>query len=81
MSFGVRAYLIVKGEIPGSRHNLAMQMRKYDRTNAKLLEDLTTARNAAAHGMVHFDKDRVWRMLRDCEDFVRQAFEEADRSL
>jgi uncharacterized protein (UPF0332 family)/predicted nucleotidyltransferase/DNA-binding HxlR family transcriptional regulator len=81
MSFSVRAYLITKGEIPGSRHNLAKQMRKYDHANAKLLEDLTTARNAAAHGIVHFDKDTVWNMLRECEDFVRQAFEEANRRL
>jgi predicted nucleotidyltransferase/uncharacterized protein (UPF0332 family)/DNA-binding HxlR family transcriptional regulator len=81
MSFGVRAYLIAKGEIPGSRHNLAMQMRKHSSANAKLLENLTAARNAAAHGIVHFDKDTVWKMLRECEDFVRQAFEETNRRL
>jgi len=79
MSLAVRAYLILKGETPGSRHDLALQIRKYSRANAKLLENLTTARNAAAHGRISFEKDTVWKMLRECEDFVRQALEESSR--
>jgi len=79
MSFAVRAYLITKGETPGSWHDLAPQIRKYSHANAKLLENLTRARDAAAHGRISFEKDTVWKMLRECEDFVRQAFEESSR--
>jgi len=80
MSFAVRAYLITKGEIPGSTHNLVIQMRKYGDANAKLLEEVTSARNAAVHrGISPFKKDNVWKMLKECEAFVRQTFEETSR--
>jgi len=81
MSFAVRAYLITKGETPGSRHNLAVQMRKYSPANAKLLENLTRARNEVVHGRISFEKDAVWKMLRECEDFVRHTFEDSSRFL
>lgn len=74
-----RAHLILKGEIPGSRHDLALQIRKYSRANARLLENLTRARNAAAHARTFFEKESVWKMLKECEEFVRQAFEESSR--
>ncbi len=79
MSLAVRAYLILRGETPGSRHDLALQIRKYSYANGKLLENLTRTRNAAAHGDISFEKDTVWKMLKECEDFVRQAFEESSR--
>lgn len=79
MSLAVRAYLILKGETPGSRHYLALQIRKYSHANAKLLEELTRARDAAAHGGISCGKDTVWKMLKECEDFTRQVFEESSR--
>ena len=79
MSLAVRAYLILRGETPGSRHDLALQMRKYSHANAKLLENLTRARDAAAHGGISCEKDTVWKMLKECEGFVREVFEESSR--
>jgi predicted nucleotidyltransferase/uncharacterized protein (UPF0332 family) len=78
-SFAARAYLILKGETPRSRHDLSLQIRKYSEVDAKLLDNLTRARNAAAHGSKPLEKETVWKMLKECEDLVRQALEQSSR--
>lgn len=79
MSQAVRGYLILMGELPGSRHDLASQMRRHSPAAATLLENLTMARNKAVHIDKSTDKETVWKMLKSCEDFVRQGFEELGR--
>jgi predicted nucleotidyltransferase/uncharacterized protein (UPF0332 family) len=79
MSLAARAYLILKGETPGSRHDLALQVRKHSQADATLLENLVRARNTAAHGSISLEKDTVWKMLKQCEDFVREALEQSSR--
>jgi len=79
MSQASRAYLILKGKLPGSRHDLSSQMRNYSSAAATLLENLTRARNKAVHLDKSMDRENVWRMLKSCEDFIRQSFEESGR--
>jgi len=79
MSLASRGYIILKGGLPGSRHNLASQMREYSPAIAALLNDLSRARNKAAHAKASVDRESIWRMLRQCEDFVRRGFEESRR--
>jgi predicted nucleotidyltransferase/uncharacterized protein (UPF0332 family) len=78
-SFAARAYLITKGELPGSRHDLVPQVRKYSAESAALLDNVTKARNRTAHGKTSIGKERVWSMLKDCERFVKQSYEESRR--
>lgn len=78
-SFAARAYLITKGELPGSRHDLVSQMRKYSVEFAALLDNVTKARNRAAHAKISIGKEPVWTMLKDCERYVRQGYEESRR--
>jgi HEPN domain-containing protein len=80
MSLACRGFIILKGELPGSRHNLASQMRKYSQTTAALLEDVSRARKKAAHAEAFADKESIWKMLRQCEDFVRRGLEESRRA-
>ncbi len=79
MSTAARGYLILKGEIPGSRRELAYQILKYDPASAKLFDNLIKARNVAAHSRASFEREAVWKMLKDIEGFVRRAFEESGR--
>jgi predicted nucleotidyltransferase/HEPN domain-containing protein len=76
-SFAARAYLILKGELPGSRHDLVSQMRKYSAQFAALLDNVTKARTRAAHAKTSIGKEAVWNMLTDCERFVREGYEES----
>jgi len=77
MSIAARGYLILKGETPGSRHDLAFQLRKYSHADATLLENLLRAGDTAAHPATTLRKEAVWSMLRHCEEFVRQALGES----
>jgi predicted nucleotidyltransferase/uncharacterized protein (UPF0332 family) len=77
VSFAARAYLILKGELPGSRHELVSQMRKYSAELATLVDNVTKARNRAAHAKTSIGREAVWNMLKDCERFVRQGYEES----
>jgi len=77
--FAARGYLILKGELPGSRHNLVSQMRKYSTEFAALLDNVTKARNRAAYAETSIGKEPVWSMLKNCERFVRQSYEESRR--
>jgi len=79
MSMAARGYLILKGETPASRHDLVLQLRKYSRANAHLLENLSRAQDRAAHASTILRKEVVWSMLKGCEEFVRQALEESSR--
>jgi predicted nucleotidyltransferase len=79
MSLASRGYIILKGGLPGSRHNLASQMREYSPAIATLLNDVSRARNKAAHAKSSVGREGIWRMLRQCEDFVRRGFEESRR--
>jgi predicted nucleotidyltransferase/HEPN domain-containing protein len=78
-SFAARGYLILKGELPGSRHNLVSQMRKYSAEFAALLDNVTKTAQRTARAETSVDKERVWSMLRECERFVRQSLEESIR--
>jgi predicted nucleotidyltransferase/HEPN domain-containing protein len=79
MSMAARGYLILKGETPASRHDLVFQLRKYSHASARLLENLSRARETAAHASTTLRKEAVWSMLKGCEEFVRQALEESGR--
>jgi predicted nucleotidyltransferase/HEPN domain-containing protein len=78
-SFAARAYLILKGELPGSRHDLVPQMQKYSAESAALLDNVTKARNRTAHAKTSIGNETVWTMLKDCERFVKQSYEESRR--
>jgi predicted nucleotidyltransferase len=80
MSLACRGFIILKGELPGSRHNLVSQMRKYSPAIGALLEDVSRARKKAPHTEASADKERIWKMLRQCEDFVRRGLEESRRA-
>jgi hypothetical protein len=54
-------------------------MRKYSAESAALLDNVTKARNRTAHGKTSIGKERVWSMLKDCERFVKQSYEESRR--
>jgi hypothetical protein len=54
-------------------------MRKYSIEFAALLDDVTKARNRATHAKISIGKEPVWRMLKDCERYVRQGYEESRR--
>jgi len=77
LSQASRGYLILKGELPGSRHELASQLRKYSPANATLLEKITKIRDRVTHSWEPMDKEDTWQMLKDCEEFVRKSYEES----
>lgn len=79
MSQASRGYLILKGERPGSRHGLASQMRKYSPVAATLLDNVTRVGDKATHSEVSMNRETLWEMLKDCEEFVRKGFEESGR--
>jgi len=79
MSQASRGYLILKGERPGSRHGLASQIRKYSPAAATLLDNVTRVGDKATHSEVSMNRETLWEMLKDCEEFVRKGFEESGR--
>jgi len=79
MSQASRGYLILMGELPGSRHDLATHIRKYSPAAATLLENVTKARDRTMHFEKSVNKEAVWEMIKNCEEFVRQGFEASGR--